>query len=279
VALQAGFTYLGLMILIATLLLATSTTLTLGSIAQRREAEQRLLEVGAAYRQAIASYLNSSPAGQPQLPRLTRRAAQGSALSRHPPSLATDLPRPNHRQGRVGACRGARRRHHGNPQPLRRTRNQDCRVRSGEPVVRRKTALLGMGLRCSGDACRRRGARRWRRGRTGANPAGISPQVAGSLPAQTPALFPGQVPAQASRLPSATNANAPLRGRVARPPPCRRSRRAEPAGPVRGWASGPRRQGNSYTVRAHCRGGILHLIKQWLKARSSAKRVAVCCGG
>ena len=66
--LEAGFTYLGLLILIAILLLATSTTLTLGSIAQRREAEQRLLEVGAAYRQAIASYLNSSPAGRRSYP-------------------------------------------------------------------------------------------------------------------------------------------------------------------------------------------------------------------
>ena len=67
--LEAGFTYLGLMILVAILALATSATLTLGSIVQRREAEQRLLEVGAAYRQAIASYLlNSSPAGPRRYP-------------------------------------------------------------------------------------------------------------------------------------------------------------------------------------------------------------------
>ncbi|MCM8597111.1 MAG: type II secretion system GspH family protein [Candidatus Accumulibacter sp.] len=65
---QTGFTYLGLMILVAVLALATSATLTLGSIAQRREAEQRLLEVGDAYRRAIASYLNSSPAGDRRYP-------------------------------------------------------------------------------------------------------------------------------------------------------------------------------------------------------------------
>ena len=65
---QAGFTYLGLMILVAILALATSATLTLGSIAQRREAEQRLLEVGDAYRRAITSYLNSSPAGDRRYP-------------------------------------------------------------------------------------------------------------------------------------------------------------------------------------------------------------------
>ncbi|QKS30725.1 MAG: type II secretion system protein [Candidatus Accumulibacter similis] len=65
---QCGFTYLALLILVATLALATSATLTLGSIAQRREAEQRLLEVGTAYRQAIASYLNSSPGGRRSYP-------------------------------------------------------------------------------------------------------------------------------------------------------------------------------------------------------------------
>ncbi|MCP5247558.1 MAG: type II secretion system protein [Candidatus Accumulibacter sp.] len=65
---QTGFTYLGLMILVAILALATSGTLTLGSIVQRRDAEQRLLEVGGSYRQAIASYLNSSPAGDRRYP-------------------------------------------------------------------------------------------------------------------------------------------------------------------------------------------------------------------
>jgi len=64
----AGFTLLGLMILIAILALASSATLTLGSIAQRRMAEESLLEVGAAYRRAIASYLNSSPAGNRSYP-------------------------------------------------------------------------------------------------------------------------------------------------------------------------------------------------------------------
>lgn len=65
---QTGFTYLGLLILVAILALATSATLTLGSIAQRRQAEQRLLEVGDAYRRAISSYLNSSPAGNRRYP-------------------------------------------------------------------------------------------------------------------------------------------------------------------------------------------------------------------
>jgi type II secretory pathway pseudopilin PulG len=64
----AGFTYLGLLIVVAILALATSGTLTLGSIVERRAAEERLLEVGSAYRQAIASYLNSSPAGDRRFP-------------------------------------------------------------------------------------------------------------------------------------------------------------------------------------------------------------------
>lgn len=65
---QGGFTYLALMILVAILALATSATLTLGSIAQRRDAERRLLEVGDTYRRAIASYVNSSPGGNRSYP-------------------------------------------------------------------------------------------------------------------------------------------------------------------------------------------------------------------
>lgn len=65
---QAGFSYLALMIVVAILALATSATLTLGSIAQRRETEQRLLEVGNAYRRAIRSYVDSSPAGDRRYP-------------------------------------------------------------------------------------------------------------------------------------------------------------------------------------------------------------------
>ncbi|MCC2868493.1 MAG: type II secretion system protein, partial [Candidatus Accumulibacter phosphatis] len=56
------------MILVAILALATSATLTLGSLVQRREAEQRLLEVGDTYRRAISSYLNSSPTGDRRYP-------------------------------------------------------------------------------------------------------------------------------------------------------------------------------------------------------------------
>lgn len=63
---EGGFTYLGLMIMVAILALATSATLTMGSFVQRREAEQRLLEVGATYRQAIASYLLSSSPAEPR---------------------------------------------------------------------------------------------------------------------------------------------------------------------------------------------------------------------
>lgn len=65
---EAGFSYLALLILVAILALATSGLLTVGSIVQRRQAEQRLLEVGASYRQAISSYLNSSPAGDRRYP-------------------------------------------------------------------------------------------------------------------------------------------------------------------------------------------------------------------
>jgi hypothetical protein len=267
------------MILVATLALATSATVTLGSIAQRRQAEQRLLEVGDLYRRAITSYLNSSPGGNRSYPGSLNdllKDPRYPGIRRH---LRQLYPGSDHRQEGMGCGRGARWRDHGVHSLSDGQADQDRRFRSREPVVRRKTALLGMGLRCSGDACRRRGARRWRRGRTGGKPGRDFTAGCRFLAGANASTVPGAGSGASSRLPSATNANAlsgagSLAHRLADGPDA-----LSPAGPVRGWASGPRRQGNSYTVRAHCRGGILHLIKQWLKAPVIGEESGRLCGG
>ena len=64
----AGFSYLGLLILIAIIGIAASTTLQAGSILQRRAAEEELLEIGAEFRSALISYANATPAGQKRAP-------------------------------------------------------------------------------------------------------------------------------------------------------------------------------------------------------------------
>jgi type II secretory pathway pseudopilin PulG len=51
-----GFTYLGLLLLIALLGLSASATVTLGVIVQRRAAEEELLRIGSEMRAAIFSY-------------------------------------------------------------------------------------------------------------------------------------------------------------------------------------------------------------------------------
>lgn len=64
-----GFTYIGLLILIAIIGIASAATLQVGSILQRRAAEESLLNIGAEFQKALISYANATPAGQQRFPR------------------------------------------------------------------------------------------------------------------------------------------------------------------------------------------------------------------
>jgi type II secretory pathway pseudopilin PulG len=63
-----GFTYLGLIILVAIIGIASAATLQMGSVVQRRAAEEELLEIGDEFRNALISYANATPAGQKRGP-------------------------------------------------------------------------------------------------------------------------------------------------------------------------------------------------------------------
>ncbi|WP_229634261.1 type II secretion system protein [Duganella qianjiadongensis] len=65
---QHGFTYLSLMILLAIIGLVTASSIKLGSVLQRSRAEQELLEIGAAFSDALQSYAEATPAGQATMP-------------------------------------------------------------------------------------------------------------------------------------------------------------------------------------------------------------------
>lgn len=65
---QHGFTYLSLMILLAIIGLVTASSIKLGSVLQRSRAEQELLEIGAAFSDALHSYAEATPSGQPTMP-------------------------------------------------------------------------------------------------------------------------------------------------------------------------------------------------------------------
>lgn len=65
---QDGFTYLGLLFFIALLGVATAATIQVGSISQRRAAEEELLAIGKEMRNALISYANATPAGQKRTP-------------------------------------------------------------------------------------------------------------------------------------------------------------------------------------------------------------------
>lgn len=65
---DAGFTYLGVIILVAIIGLVGAATLKVDALMQRAAAERELLEIGAAFSAALRSYADATPRGQPQPP-------------------------------------------------------------------------------------------------------------------------------------------------------------------------------------------------------------------
>jgi type II secretory pathway pseudopilin PulG len=65
---QRGFTYLGLMILVAIIGLVGAASLKVDTLLRRARAEHELLEVGAAFSAALRSYAAATPLGQPTQP-------------------------------------------------------------------------------------------------------------------------------------------------------------------------------------------------------------------
>ena len=65
---QAGFTYVGLVVVVAILGLVGAATVKVDSLLRRAAAERELLEIGAAYSEALRSYAAATPRGQPTAP-------------------------------------------------------------------------------------------------------------------------------------------------------------------------------------------------------------------
>jgi type II secretory pathway pseudopilin PulG len=63
-----GFTYLGVLLLLAVIVLVGTASLRLGVVIHRRAAEQALLEVGAEFSAALRSYARATPRGLPDAP-------------------------------------------------------------------------------------------------------------------------------------------------------------------------------------------------------------------
>ncbi len=64
----AGLAYLSLLIFIAIIGVATAATLQMGSVLQRRAAEEELLIIGNEFRNALISYASATPLGQQTTP-------------------------------------------------------------------------------------------------------------------------------------------------------------------------------------------------------------------
>jgi type II secretory pathway pseudopilin PulG len=65
---SSGFTYLTLLILIAVIGLASLATIQIGSILQRRAAEEELLAIGSEFQSALVSYASATPTGLSPFP-------------------------------------------------------------------------------------------------------------------------------------------------------------------------------------------------------------------
>jgi type II secretory pathway pseudopilin PulG len=64
----AGFTYVGLLIVLAIMGVVSAAALQVGAVAHRRMAEETLLEVGSEFGRALDSYFLITPGGQPGEP-------------------------------------------------------------------------------------------------------------------------------------------------------------------------------------------------------------------
>jgi type II secretory pathway pseudopilin PulG len=64
----AGYTYVGLLLLLAIMSLAAALTLNAASLLQQRSNEEELLFIGHQFAEAFRSYFESSPAGNRQFP-------------------------------------------------------------------------------------------------------------------------------------------------------------------------------------------------------------------
>ena len=65
---ERGFTYMGLMILLAIMALVAAAGLKMGTVIQRAAAEEELLEIGAQFSEALRSYAAATPPGKPTQP-------------------------------------------------------------------------------------------------------------------------------------------------------------------------------------------------------------------
>jgi type II secretory pathway pseudopilin PulG len=65
---QRGFTYLGLIILLAIMALVAAAGLKMGTLLQRAAAEEELLEIGAQFSEALRSYAAATAPGKPTQP-------------------------------------------------------------------------------------------------------------------------------------------------------------------------------------------------------------------
>jgi type II secretory pathway pseudopilin PulG len=109
VAKEAGFTYLGLLILIAITSVTLGATAIVWHFANQQEREKELLFVGSEFARAIAAYYEASPGNAKQFPRRLEdlvRDPRFPSVRRHLRKVYADPVMQNHEWGIVRAADG-----------------------------------------------------------------------------------------------------------------------------------------------------------------------------
>jgi type II secretory pathway pseudopilin PulG len=193
---EGGFTYVGLIVLVAIIGLVGAATLKVDALLRRAAAEQELLEIGAAFSQALKSYAEATPRGQPTYPPTLQellKDPRSPAIRRHLRKIFVDPITGKAEWGIVHAGNDT-----GvlavyslsNAKPLK-VANFDARfanLENRERISDWKFAALGQGVGQPGQP-----GQPGQLGQPGQNAAGtLQPGIAQSAAPGLPSLFPAQ---------------------------------------------------------------------------------------
>jgi len=177
---DGGFTYLGLVILVTVIGLVGAATLKVDSLLRRAAAEAELLEIGAAFGEALRTYAEATPKGQPAQPPSLRellKDPRSPAVRRHLRKIFVDPLTGKAEWGIVWADPGNRTGvlavySLSQARPLK-VANFDARY----PNFENKEHISDWKFAATGQAV-------------------VQGQVQGSMPGQAPGQMPGQAPGQ-----------------------------------------------------------------------------------
>ncbi len=204
---EGGFTYVGLIVLVAVIGLVGAATLKVDALLRRAAAEEELLEIGAAFSQALKSYAEATPRGQPTYPPSLQellKDPRSPAIRRHLRKIFVDPMTGKAEWGIVhaGSDTGVLAVYSLSKAKPLKVANFDGRfanLENRQHISEWKFAALGQGVGQPGQP-----------GQPGQNPAGaLQPGIAQAPAPGQVSLFPQKAAPQPAPVPAAAPVDAP----------------------------------------------------------------------